>query len=139
MRLPKEINPELLMYGALGVGALVLVGLIASGKAGTVGQTLAKGATDLAGGVAGGVVIGIGDQLGLPDTSDAQTVSEGRAAVARGDWLTASFKLPAAEFIAAIKNRIFGGDAGKSTAAATTTNSTNNEPGGGGYEIPPIF
>jgi hypothetical protein len=90
----------LLGAGALVAGVGVLWFITQHGKA--TGQAVGKGATDLVTGLA----IGVGQGFGLPDSSDARVVSEGRAALERGDYLEASKKLPASEFLGGIGSKI---------------------------------
>lgn len=105
---------------AIGAGAVLVVGiglwLVAKNA-----KNLSKATVDLAGNVAAGAVIGVGDQIGLPDTSQPSVVDEGHAAVARGDWLEASFKLPAPEFLAAVKDRLFGSTPSSAPSSADLT------------------
>lgn len=49
-----------------------------------------------------GVVLGIGDAVGIPRTN----VSQGQAELAAGDYWNASFHLPAGEFISGAWNRL---------------------------------
>lgn len=88
---------ELLALGA--VGALVLVAVLGSRAGRELAVGSGKTAGRFVGNVATGAVIGLGEVAGLPDTTDAQTIGEGRAALASGAYLEASTKLPAVEFL----------------------------------------
>lgn len=74
--------------GVLGIGAVLY--LYQKGLAGA-----AKSAVNAAGDVVGGAVVGVGDVLGIPETS----ASECEKALAAGDYLEASFKCPAGVFL----------------------------------------
>ena len=57
-------------------------------------------------GAISGAVFAIGDLAGLPDTSKTDVQARGRAELAAGEYWSASFYLPAGEFIAGVWNRI---------------------------------
>lgn len=78
-----------------GLGA-ALVFLKAGTNAGDAGRALGGAAVDLVDGTVSGVVFGIGDIVGIPQT-DAE---RGRAELEAGNYWDASFNLPAGEFIA---------------------------------------
>lgn len=93
----------LIFYGAAGlVGVVVLYALITN--AGAAGRAVGRAVPD----AAAGAVIGIGEGFGLPDTTDAVTVAQGRAALDRGDYFEASRKLPAIEFLNGVGSRLGG-------------------------------
>src|SRR5712691_4710016 len=125
--LPKR---TLLIYGGLGLGAVLLVALALKNARG-IGTSIGAAVPNLA----AGVVQGIGTGFGIPNTQDADVVARGRAAARAGDWWTASLNLPAPEFFAALKDRFFGPSL---TAVAHSTqtqgyitlgqNTTTNQP-----------
>jgi hypothetical protein len=103
--------------GAVLAGVVVLALLSRYGK--QAGLAVGRGAGNFAGNAVAGAALGIGDAVGLPDTTDAQTVAEGRAALARGGlggYLEASAKLPAPEFFAGVAQKL----------KATTASSNDN-------------
>lgn len=93
-----------LMIIAIGAGlGAALVFLKSGGTAADTGRALGGAAVDMADGVISGVVVGIGEQVGIPQT-DAE---RGRAELAAGDYWNASFHLPAGEFIAGTWRKIW--------------------------------
>ena len=90
-------NRELLI-GAGAVVAAVVVLYVVAKKGPEIGRALGQGV----GGLAVGGVVGIGDALGLPDPSNQVTYSEGQQALDSGDYLGASMKLPALDFLGGV-------------------------------------
>lgn len=85
-----------LATGYLVLGAIVAaaaVWLLAGGA-----KTVARAAGSLPGEVAGGVVEGLGDSLGVPRTSESAC----DAAIREGRMLDASFACPASRFIGSL-------------------------------------
>ena len=122
----------LLIYGGLGLGAVMLVALALKNARG-IGTSIGAAVPNLA----AGIVQGVGSGIGIPNTSDPDVVSRGRAALRAGDWWTASLNLPAGEFLAAVSAKLFGSsgalaDASQSqTYIVTGQNTTTNQPGTG--------
>ena len=84
---------------AVGIGAVVVLGLalwIWKRGLGGVAQDVTAGAVKVAGGAAVGVVKGSASVVGIPDTDAAKC----RAAIAAGDYWSASFYCSAGEFVA---------------------------------------
>lgn len=97
-------NDRALMLGALGVGA----GLVAASvmrNARNVGQALGEGAAGAAIGAGEGVVLGVGDAVGIPRTDDDQCTID----LANGDLWAASFSCPAGRYIEAALKQANGG------------------------------
>lgn len=97
--------------GALGVRdmAIIAAGLLLAvvalrGNAGKVGAGLVNAGADLA----SGVVIGIGETVGIPATDKTKFEQD----VAAGDWWAASFSGTAGEFIGSFWNHLTGDNAG---------------------------
>jgi hypothetical protein len=97
--------------GALGVRdmAIIAAGLLLAvvalrGNAGKVGTGLVTAGADLA----SGVVIGIGETVGIPPTDKTQFQKD----VAAGDWWAASFSGTAGEFVGSFWNHMTGDNAG---------------------------
>lgn len=82
-----------------GLGALLLL----LKNPGGTGYALGAGAVDLVDGVVQGVVLNVGDVVGVPRTD----LEKGRAAMAAGDLWNASFLLPAPEFISGAWDHLF--------------------------------
>jgi hypothetical protein len=117
--------------GALALGAIVvggvalwwLTGKDANGKprAQSLGEAAGTAVVDAAEGAATGVVLGVGDAVGVPrtDTDACQ------AALAAGDYWEASFKCPAGTFLSASYDKVktsinpFAIDTPASTGGAT--------------------
>lgn len=94
-----SIRPEVLMIAA----AAIVGGLLLTGKnAGVVGQNLGSAAVDMADGLISGVVLEVGEKVGLPRTD----YDRGREALAQGDYWNASFLLPAGDFISGSWRRL---------------------------------
>jgi hypothetical protein len=98
LALPKvTLTPALAGYVAVGlVGAIALVWILNGG-----GRTIARSVGALPGDVAGGLVEGIGEGLGIPRTNQSQCERD----LADGKLWDASFSCPAGTFI----KGIFGG------------------------------
>lgn len=85
------------VYVGVGVGLVALVGVAILGKivsdkgAGGMGEWVGKAVGD----AAGGVVLGLGDSLGIPRTSE----SECDKAIREGRTWDASFACPAGRFV----------------------------------------
>lgn len=99
------VKPWVIASG-VGVGLVLLLAIRNASQAtvGGVGQQIGGAAVDAVAGVAGGVVLGIGDAVGLPRT-DAE---KGRALFEQGQWFEASKYMPAGDFIGALWGK-FGG------------------------------
>lgn len=97
MKVP-AVNEDQLVAIALGAVALLVLGLVVyvalKGARGA-----ARSAVDLAGNTAAGVVVGIGDQVGLPDPSTAEAMDKCAAAMADGRTWDASLYCPAGTFL----------------------------------------
>lgn len=103
MKLPllkAELQSDAVLIGAAVVGVAVLA-FVLSRYGSQIGKAVGAGAGNLA----GGAVIGLGSTVGLPDTSDPVTVAAGRNALDRGDYVEASLKLPASEFLGGIGSK----------------------------------
>jgi hypothetical protein len=131
MLLPDKRDALVLGGVVVGVGLLVWFASTKAGQAAasSLGQALGQGAVNVATGAVSGAAIGVGNAVGLPDTSDAVTVSKGRQLLTEGKLFEASFYLPASEWLAAVKAKLFGGGAVSDTAAGTGANYTKPEPG----------
>lgn len=89
---PPQLASGLIVVG-LGLLALyVLTRRVPAGS--TLPAELAAGATNAAGQVAGGLVLGVGDALGVPRTSPTQCDLD----IAAGRTWAASFSCPAGRF-----------------------------------------
>lgn len=113
---------SLLILGAAAVGLGMLAWRSTAGAvtakgtqefAGTLAEKIAEysaGAVTTAAGAAGsaatGAVYGLGSAAGLPDTRLPETVAAGQAALARGDYLEASLKLPAGDFLTGLWRKL---------------------------------
>lgn len=112
--------PGPLLIGAgVAAGAVVLLYLATiAGKSG--GDRAGKGLGNFAGGLAVGLVKGAGEAIaGLPDPSDPDTERAGQQALARGDYLEASKKLAAGDFLAGVAGNLrewWSGDAARIVA-----------------------
>jgi hypothetical protein len=89
-----KVNPQLLMLGA-GAIALLVVGVYIA-KKGVAGAAAA--ATGAAVDAASGVVLGIGDAIGVPRTDE----SECDKAIREGRTWDASFACPAGKWIGSV-------------------------------------
>lgn len=94
-----DFKIKLALLGA-AAAAVVLVMLVKKkgavvGAAADAGATLGEAAGNFAGAAAGGVVLGIGDQVGIPRTN----MTECEKALAEGRKWDASFACPAGTFI----------------------------------------
>lgn len=94
-------NKQTLLLGAGALLAAAGVLWFVSRNAREAGRQVVSAAENLA----AGAVVGVGEIVGLPDPSDAQTAAEGRAALDRGDYFEASQRLPALEFLNGIGSR----------------------------------
>lgn len=92
------MNRVLLFLVAAGGVGLVLVLLDKRANFQNAGAAVGSAVVD----AGAGVVLGIGDAVGIPRTN----VSQGQAELAAGDYWNASFHLPAGDFISGVWNRI---------------------------------
>lgn len=83
-----------LIGGGIALAALVLY-IIAMGGVRNAGKGVGQAAVGAVDGGAAGVVVGVGNVMGLPDTD----MSKCRAAMAAGETLDASLYCPAPVFI----------------------------------------
>lgn len=100
MTISTEVKIAAGVVAAMVVGGVILKKKIedAGGLGGFVQETVAdatSGAVEAVGGAATGVVIGIGDSVGIPRTS----MNECERAIAEGRTWDASFACPASRFI----------------------------------------
>lgn len=80
----------------IAVAAAIIVGAyFAARGVREAGQLLGEGAVDLVDGTVSGVVLGVGDAVGIPRTSESECEKCKRL----GDVWGASFACPAADFI----------------------------------------
>lgn len=86
-----EIPPLAAFYGLVGLAGLALVLWLAAGGARKLGAVAGALPAELA----GGVVLGVGDSLGVPRTSEAEC----DRALRDGRLWDASFACPAGKFI----------------------------------------
>lgn len=83
----------------LGLAAAVLYILTRKVPAGsTLAAEVTAGVTSTAANAAGGVVLGLGDAVGLPRTQQTQC----QADLAAGRWWDASFSCPAGTFLGSV-------------------------------------
>lgn len=87
-----NVKPAYLLAGALVAGALLWRTVARPAE---TGKAIGGAAVDLAAGMLGGAVIGIGEGVGVPETNQTQCARD-RAA---GDTWAASFSCPAGEFL----------------------------------------
>ena len=89
-----ELNLGTIGLG-LGLGAIALVGIyLAARNAGAIGELTGRAAGD----AAGGLVLGLGDSIGIPRTD----LDECERAIAEGRTWDASFACPAGRFLRSI-------------------------------------
>lgn len=93
------LNQNTIMLGALGVGVGLAAYVLLRGSKG-----VAKDAVGAVTGIGEGLVLGVGEAVGIPETN----VAQGRQDVANGDWWSASFNLPAGEFIGSVWDHLTG-------------------------------
>lgn len=92
---------DTLKMAAVAAGALAVCGLLLkkkiddAGGVGQIAQDVAAGAVGAAGDAASGVVLGVGDVVGIPRTNE----SECEKAIREGRTWDASFACPAGRFI----------------------------------------
>jgi hypothetical protein len=86
-------------YMLVGVAVALAAALLYVKKNGIAGAAagLGEAAVDAAGGLVGGVAVGIGDQIGIPRTDE----NECQKAIREGRYWDASFACPAGTFIGA--------------------------------------
>ena len=96
-----KLNTDtLLIVGGIGA-AVLLFAITRKGAAQATGEALASTAVDTVVGAGTGVVLGVGDAVGVPRTS----MSECERAKAEGRTWDASFACPAGNFL----KYVFGG------------------------------
>lgn len=99
MKLPAIPLPYVIAGGAV----LAALAYVATKGAKDTGQAIGAGAVDLATGIVGGAVIGIGEAVGIPQTN----ITECDRAKAEGRTWDASFACPAGDFLAYGWRRVF--------------------------------
>lgn len=104
-----------LLAAVLLVGAAGLWWITRQG----VAKSLATGAVKVAEDVAVGTVVGIGNAVGIPATSQTQCQKD----LAAGNWWDASFSCPAGTFISAGAGAVFGSTALTDAQAADARNA----------------
>lgn len=93
------LNPTVLLIGA---GAVAVAVLLASRQAAAeLGERAGGAAVDLVDGVIGGAVVGIGENIGVPATSE----TECERAIREGRTWDASFACPAKRFLEYLAGR----------------------------------
>lgn len=90
-------TPYLLALGLIGAALLY----VSARGATKTGEKIGAAAVDLAEGVLGGAVVGIGQKVGIPATSE----SECDRAIAEGRTWDASFSCPAGRFLKYVTGR----------------------------------
>lgn len=88
---------------AIGAGLGLLLFVIKGGSIGSAGRDLGGAVVDMADGVVSGVVLGIGERVGIPQTN----LEKGRAELEAGNYWDASFDLPAGDFISGVWRKIW--------------------------------
>lgn len=83
-----------LMVAGAAVAAMFLIWTIKNGAANT-GAAIGGAAVDMANGIVSGAVVGVGQVVGVPPTSQTQCQQD----MAAGKTWDASFSCPASEFI----------------------------------------
>jgi hypothetical protein len=91
----KLSTDAMLITGAVAVGAVALWWLSRNGNAQAVGTTVGEAAVSTVVGAGTGVVLGVGDAVGVPRTNQ----TECERAIAEGRTWDASFACPAGTFI----------------------------------------
>ena len=105
-----EVTPGVL---AVGAAAAALLYVIATKKAGqSVAGAAGAAAVGAVADAGAGVVTGIGEIVGIPQTDQTQCQID----LANGDYLAASFSCPAGDFI---KGVFSGGTSAPNTGGAT--------------------
>ncbi|MGE0350382.1 hypothetical protein [Hydrogenophaga sp.] len=89
-----KITTPYLIAGAAVLGALVWAATRAGGAAG-LGSAIGGAAVDLVDGAVSGVVVGVGEVVGIPATNKTQCEIDR----AKGDTWAASFSCPAKDFL----------------------------------------
>lgn len=90
-----EINPTVVLYGVAAGAALWFLM-----RPKDVAQSVARAGVGVVTGAASGVVVGIGEALGLPETNKPQCQRD----MANGDKWAASFSCPAGDYLKFIFN-----------------------------------
>lgn len=91
----KLSTDTLMIVGGIGVAAVALVWLSRKGNAEAVGTTVGEAAVSTVVGASTGVVLGVGDAVGVPRTN----MTECEKAIAEGRTWDASFACPAGTFL----------------------------------------
>lgn len=92
----KQISPDtLLIVGGIGAAVLAVLWLSRNGNGQAVGQTVGEAAVSTIVGAGTGVVLGVGEAVGIPRTN----MTECERAIAEGRTWDASFACPAGTFI----------------------------------------
>lgn len=107
MKIPALPVPAPLLIGVgVAAGAVVLLYVMATtGRSG--GEKAGQGIGNFTGGLAVGLVKGVGEAIGgLPDPADPDTERAGQQALVRGDYLEASKKLAAGDFLAGVAGNL---------------------------------
>lgn len=85
----------LLIVGGIGAAVLAVLWLSRNGNGQAVGQTVGEAAVSTIVGAGTGVVLGVGEAVGIPRTN----MTECERAIAEGRTWDASFACPAGTFI----------------------------------------
>ena len=96
----KMPSDTVLIVGGVAVAALAVVWLSRKGNAQAVGETVGEAAVATIVGAGSGVVLGVGDAVGVPRTN----MTECERAIAEGRTWDASFACPAGTFIKSLFN-----------------------------------
>lgn len=91
--LVKTDSGRLVLFAGLTLLAVWV--LTRKGVAFSAGRSVVGGAAEVVTDAAAGAVVGIGEAIGLPSTSDDQCTID----LARGNWLAASASCPAPRFM----------------------------------------
>jgi hypothetical protein len=92
----KQISTDtMLIVGGIAAAVAAVVWLSRNGNGATVGQTVGEAAVSTIVGAGTGVVLGVGEAVGIPRTN----MTECERAIAEGRTWDASFACPAGTFI----------------------------------------
>jgi hypothetical protein len=96
----KVSQDTMILAGGVGLAALALWWVSRGGNGGAVGQTVGEAAVSTIVGAGTGVVLGAGEAVGIPRTSQ----TECERAIAEGRTWDASFACPAGTWIKSLFN-----------------------------------
>jgi len=95
-----SIRPEIAVAGlAVGIAAALLIAKMKSTSAADAGQSVGRAAVNLVDGVASGTIIGIGNLLGVPETTTPDSVNRCEAAKASGNCFDAMTYCTAGDYL----------------------------------------